>query len=154
MKRSIKISLAVLIAGLIVIQFFQPQRNKGEAFTEKDLVIQTGAPRQVAILLTTSCYDCHSNHTNYPWYNRFAPVSWFLGNHINRGKDALNLSNWGTLQKQERIGILADICDEIESGSMPLKSYLLVHRGAKPDDTDIEMVCNWTELEALRILKE
>jgi len=154
MKRSIKISLAVLIAGLIVIQFFQPQRNKGEAFTEKDLVIQTGAPRQVAILLTTSCYDCHSNHTNYPWYSRFAPVSWFLGNHIRKGKTALNLSNWGTLEKQDKIGVLADLCDEVESGNMPLKSYLLMHGGAKLNDADVEMLCNWTELEALKILKE
>lgn len=153
MKRTLKIFLALIIAGLVIIQFFQPDRNSGEAFSGQDLVVHTGAPEQVAFLLTTSCYDCHSNHTNYPWYSRFSPFSWYLGNHIRKGKEALNFSEWGTLDKPDKIGVLSDICDEIESGKMPLKSYLLLHREAKLYEADVEMLCSWTELEALKILK-
>jgi hypothetical protein len=154
MKKSVKIALGILFAGLIVIQFFQPDRNLGEVRTDDELVLLTGAPEEIAAILATSCYDCHSNHTNYPWYSRVSPVSWFLDEHIRKGKEALNFSNWGSLEKKEKIGVLADICDEIKSGNMPLKSYLLIHRNARLTDMDAETLCLWTDSEALELLRE
>jgi hypothetical protein len=26
------------------------------------------APREIQTILERSCYDCHSNETNWPWY--------------------------------------------------------------------------------------
>jgi hypothetical protein len=154
MKKSIQIALVIVCAGLVIIQFFQPDRNLGEVPTADDLILQTGAPDKIAAILATSCYDCHSNHTNYPWYSRISPVSWFLDDHIRSGKNALNFSHWGRLDKKEKIGVLANICDEIESEDMPLRSYLLIHRNAKLSEKDVDNLCLWTDSEALTLLRE
>ena len=154
MKRTIRIILGMLVAGLVVAQFFQPDRNLGEIDRGVDLVNSTIVPEEVALLLKSSCYDCHSNHTKYPWYSKISPVSWFLEDHIREGKEALNFSQWASLEKNEKIGKLADICDEIDSGSMPLKSYLLIHGDAKLTLAELESLCVWTEEEGLRLLRE
>jgi len=111
-------------------------------------------PEEVEKVLRTSCFDCHSNRTEYPWYSYISPVSWYLESHIRKGKDQMNFDNFGHLDKNRKIGILADICDEIESGSMPLKSYLLFHRKAMIGEEDKETLCSWTELEAVSIMRE
>ena len=154
MRKIFRIVLAVLIAGIVILQFFQPDRNPGGYDPVKDSVIITGVSEEIATILTTSCYDCHSNHTQYPWYGHVSPVSWFLEDHIRDGKDAFNFNQWGSLDKAKKIGVLTDICDEIESGSMPLKSYLLIHRDAKLSEADRKTLCDWTESEALKLLRE
>lgn len=144
----------VLVGSFLLFQFFQPERNKGTIDPEIDLLMYSTIPDSLASILMNSCYDCHSNRTNYPWYSYIAPVSWVLQRHIDRGKEELNLSNFGDLEKSQKIGTLADLCDVIESGSMPLKSYLIIHRNARIINSKAEELCTWTELEALSIMKE
>ena len=144
----------VLIGGLVLIQFFQPERNLGNENREKDLLTIASVPDSLAIIFKSSCYDCHSNRTAYPWYSYISPVSWYLEKHVRNGKDALNFSNFGNLGKKQRISALSNICDVLESGSMPLKSYLLIHQSSRLVESEREALCNWAEMEALIIMKE
>ena len=64
------------------------------------------------------------------------------------------MSSFGDLEKGQKIGALADLCDAIESGSMPLTSYLIIHRNARIKESEAEALCNWSELEALGIMRE
>lgn len=143
----------LLIAVLIILQFFQPEKNSGPS-TSDDLIQVLAVPESIANVLRSSCYDCHSNQTNYPWYNRISPVSWYLSKHISMGKDELNFSNFGALEKSKQVGILSDICELTESGSMPLKSYLLIHREARMDEATIEALCDWADKQAMGMLKK
>ncbi len=154
MGRRIKITGIILIGSIILIQFFQPERNKGVADSEYDLLSVVSAPDSISKILKNSCYNCHSNHTNYPWYSYISPLSWYLESHIKKGKDKMNLSNFGELEKSKKIGILTDICDVIESGEMPLKSYLLIHQDAKIEEEAREEICVWSEMEAMRLMRE
>ena len=154
MSKPIRFAAILLIGGVVLIQFIQPERNKGTIDPGTDLLSLTSIPDSLAYLLKISCYDCHSNHTNYPWYSYISPVSWILQKHIDKGKEEINLSNFGILEKGQKIGALADLCDVIESGTMPLKSYLIIHRNARIIESKSEVFCNWTELEALRIMGE
>ena len=154
MKRTIKIVGLVLIGGIVLIQFFHPERNSGNNTSDVDFLTVTSAPDSLAAIFKNSCYDCHSNQTNYPWYSYISPVSWFLNKHIEEGKEELNLSQFGNLDKNQKIGVLSDICEELESGSMPLKSYLIIHRKALVNLADAEAICDWTELAALKIMRE
>lgn len=154
MKNRIWIAGVVLLAVLLFLQVFQPERNLGEPDNMNDLVESLGMPDSLAVVLKRSCYDCHSNRTEYPWYSYIAPVSWYLDNHIRKGKDHVNFNSFGALEKSGKIGVLSDICEEVESGSMPLKSYTLIHGNARVSDIEKEALCRWAELESLKIMRE
>ncbi len=84
--------LIILIIIFIGIQFFHPAKNiatNNTAFAN-DISTVYLIPDSVHQLLKTSCYDCHSNSTNYPWYNNIEPVAaWWLNNHINDGETCI-----------------------------------------------------------------
>ena len=109
-------------------------------------------PDTLASVFLNSCYNCHSNRTQYPWYNNISPFSWYLNRHILEGKEHLNFSSWGTLDKAQKISKLDEICEECKNRAMPLKSYILVHRDAKLGPDEIEAICEWADSEAMNIL--
>ncbi len=153
MKPLLYIILGLILLTFIVIQFFQPEKNYSEP-TSDDIFYQLkDIEEPIKEQLTNSCYDCHSNQTKYPFYARIAPVSWYIDNHISEGKEHLNFSDWGKYSKRERISALVDICDVLSEGSMPLKSYVKLHKTARLDEIQIEAICNWADAEATRILE-
>jgi len=150
--RKSTIILLILLGVLIIMQFFRPDRNIGDPETEQDLLQVSMVPDTLAAYLLKACYDCHSDNTRYPWYSRVSPFSWYLHNHIEDGRAQLNFSSWGILDKAQKISMLDQICEECTSGSMPMKSYLLIHRDARPGPAQIESICEWADAEAMKIL--
>ena len=73
MSRTKKIVLAVLLV-FIAIQFIRPAKNSSNAVQQADMITHFKLPDSVAGILKTSCYDCHSNNTNYPWYANIQPA--------------------------------------------------------------------------------
>lgn len=154
MKRGIKLAALLIFAVLILLQFFQPEKNQGSITQESDLIVVASVPDSLAKILLTSCYDCHSNHTEYPWYSRISPVSLWLHKHIVDGKEDLNLSEFGDLSKAEKIGALSDIYDALEAGSMPLQSYTLIHRDAMISQEEVDALLDWADQMSLTIMKK
>ena len=146
------IYLLSVIAALILIQFIRPEKNLGELNTEADFLQMVEVPDTLASIFLNSCYDCHSNHTRYPWYSHLAPLSWYLNSHVEEGKAHLNFSSWDIMDKAQKVTQLNQICEEITYGSMPLNSYLLIHRSSRLTEKDIQKICTWAEAEALRTL--
>lgn len=148
---------AWIITGIVVILFLgmqaiRPEKNLGEMNTPEDLLQVSGVPDTLAVLFINSCYDCHSNHTRYPWYGYLAPSSWLLASHIRDGKSNLNFSSWGFLDRAQKISLLERICDECSEGLMPLKSYTLLHRSTILTESEIGAICSWAEQESLDVL--
>jgi hypothetical protein len=58
----------------------------------------------------------------------------------------MNFSAWDEVKAQQggARNRLQGICKEIQSGGMPLTSYLLIHWNAKLSPDDIRIVCEWT----------
>jgi hypothetical protein len=55
------------------------------------------APPEVKQILETSCYDCHSNQTRVPWFDRIVPAYWLVVDDVQRGRTRLNFSEIGRL---------------------------------------------------------
>lgn len=144
MKKWIKIILIAGIAVFAVLQFFQPELNKGE-ITETHIFKNEQIPADVQEILTNACMDCHSNNTNYPWYDRISPVSWMVSKHVVDGKDELNFSEWGEQDAYDKIGSLEDIYEEVERKTMPIKAYSAMHPTARLTDEQRQALCNWTK---------
>lgn len=154
MKRAVKWAGIGLAAVLVVIQFFQPEKNMGPVDPAEDLLMLTSPPEHLAELIKNSCYDCHSNQTVYPWYSKIAPVSWYLRKHIKEGKEDLNASEYGSMDKADKIELLVDFCEVVETGKMPMVSFTLIHKAARLSEEDKEAICIWSEEEALKVMRE
>ena len=93
MKITKVIAIIVLIV-LVGIQFVPTKRNKSDVTPQTDFMLVSEVPITIQNQLKVSCYDCHSNNTSYPWYNKVQPIAWFLENHIKEGKAELNFNEW------------------------------------------------------------
>jgi len=106
-------------------------------------------PATLQNTLQVSCYDCHSNNTAYPWYNKIQPVAWYLEDHVKEGKAELNFNEWNNYSGRRKSSKLRSMIKQIESGEMPMESYTLIHREAIMDSLTKNKVINYLkELKA------
>ena len=127
----IKKILIVLVVLLIIIQFFRIDKTNPVSAKENDFIEIYQPSTEIAAMLKTSCYDCHSNESKYPWYTNVAPVSWFVKDHINEGREYFNFSEWSLMTDKRKDHILEECAEEVEESEMPLSSYLLTHSEAE-----------------------
>jgi hypothetical protein len=99
----------------------------------------------VSRILATACYDCHSDHTRYPWYAEVEPVGWWLASHIHDGKSRLNFSEFGTYSRRQALRKLELISDQVSDHKMPLSSYTLIHRDARLTEAQIREMTDWAD---------
>ncbi|WP_245906964.1 heme-binding domain-containing protein [Reichenbachiella versicolor] len=137
-----KIGLA-LIAVLVIIQFFGIDKETPMSDPKSDFIAIHTPPTSVANMLKTSCYDCHSYETKYPWYTNVAPLSWWIGHHIEEGREELNLSEWSKYPQAKALHKLEEMYEEVEHDEMPLSSYLWVHSEAALTDEQKEEMVAW-----------
>lgn len=141
--RRVKIAAAVILLLLVVIQFIRPERNSNSTEQPANMVSVMPVPEKVQALLTTACYDCHSNNTHYPWYMNIQPVAWLMANHIKDGKAELNFDEFATYSRRRQTSKLQSIANSLKDGSMPLSSYTWMHKEARLSDQDKQIIINW-----------
>ena len=126
------------------MQLYQPARNKSYVqVNTSEFTTVYQVPKNVETILRTSCYDCHSNNTNYPLYSYIQPARFFMESHIKEGKENLNFNEWGNYSKRKQNNKLDRITKQIKSNEMPLASYTLIHKNAILTPTQKEEVINW-----------
>lgn len=134
-----------LLAVLIIIQFFRPEKNDGESYGINDVSHKVNVPDDVKKILETSCFDCHSNHTTYPWYFNIQPVAWWINDHVEEGKHELNFSEYNTFKLKRQYKKLKKIAKEVKEHGMPMWQYTLIHTNAKLNEEQIRLIVNWTD---------
>jgi hypothetical protein len=102
---------------------------------------------EVGNTLARACGDCHSNHTNLPWYGHVAPISWLIKSHVREGREELNFSEWTSYSARQRRDELESICGVIANGRMPPASYTALHPEASLGAQDKKAVCIWAANE-------
>jgi len=110
-----------------------------------DLFANNEVPENIENLIRTTCYDCHSNETVYPWYSYVAPVSFLISKDTREGRHHLNFSEWEKMDSIEKAEALDDIAEEVEDGEMPMKIYPIMHSDAKLSDADRNAIEEWAE---------
>lgn len=142
MKIGKKIAWLLLIA-FVVMQFIRPEQNEYSGEHLAGFLTETNPPDEVRAILESSCYDCHSNHTEYPWYNTIAPVSYWLADHIEHGKGHLNFSAWDTYDTKKKDHKLEEVIETVESGEMPLREYTWTHGEARLSQAQRQALTEW-----------
>lgn len=137
-----KIGYALIII-LIIIQFIRPTFNSGEALGANDITHSMAVPDDVSKILERSCFDCHSNHTNYPWYTNIQPVGYWLQHHVNEGKEELNFSEFNSYNGKRKNKKIKEIAEQIKEAEMPLFSYTIIHKEAKLTSAERDAINKW-----------
>ena len=134
-----------IIGIFILMQVYPDSQPKVVLDNPADLLETTKVPDQIAVMLKTTCYDCHSNETVYPWYSYVAPVKWLVNRDTRVGREELNFSNWASMSKMDQAGVLSDISDEVLESDMPMKIYPIMHAEAKLSDEDRQAIADWAD---------
>ena len=135
----------VLLLVLIAMQFYRPEKNMAQGNHTAIFITETNPPEDVKLILKSTCYDCHSNNTSYPWYNNIAPVSYWLADHVKQGKDELNFSVWSSYSAKKKDHKLEEVVEVIEEGEMPLMEYTWTHAEAKLTDVQKQAIIKWAK---------
>ena len=140
MKKRILIILFVIFIGIQFIPALPDdyQPAPGQTFAE---VYQV--PQEIGMILKTACYDCHSHQAKWPWYSKVAPVSFWIGHHVEEGREHLDFSAWGTYSEKKADHKLEEIAEEVEEGEMPMESYLWIHSEAKLSDNQKALLIDY-----------
>ena len=142
MIKKLFLGLALLF---VAIQFVRPAKNLSPAPGPQDITATIAVPADVQRVFTKACYDCHSDHTRYPWYAGVQPVGWWLASHIRDGKRHLNFSEFGAYNAKTSDRKLKQIAHIVDDRGMPLPSYTWIHRDAILTDDEIKLIDNWVD---------
>ncbi|WP_296633635.1 heme-binding domain-containing protein [Polaribacter sp.] len=142
MKILKKVGLVLLLI-LIIAQFFDPKKNDGNLASLDAFIAETNPPEDVLQILKTTCFDCHSSKTTYPWYNNITPVNYWLEEHIEDGKKHLDFSKWSSYSLKRKEHKMDELYEEVEEREMPLNSYTWTHAEANLTQEQIDAVVTW-----------
>ena len=153
MKPIIKKVATLGVVLFLLMQLYQPARNIGYGrVTPMHFFNTFSVPAKVQGIVQTSCFDCHSNNTNYPWYSYVQPVRMLMDSHINEGKENLNFSEFGTYSKRKQQSKLDRMIKQIKSDEMPLASYTMMHKNAVLTNESKAVLLHWIEKKSDSIL--
>ena len=110
-----------------------------------DSSIELSASKDVMKILKQSCYDCHSFETKWPYYSKIAPISFFVANHVRDGRKALNFSKYNEIDNKIKKLRLKRAINTIKNDTMPLPSYLFVHKDSALTKEQKTVLINWFE---------
>ena len=140
MTKTLK-SLFALAAVAVIVGQMEPQQRAAIDLRNQELPLLFNS--EPAHVLVRACGNCHSNHTDWPWYSHVAPVSWWIARDVREGRESLNLSKWETYSVPQRRDKLESICGLISTGRMPPRHYRSMHPEANLTETEKEAVCAW-----------
>lgn len=143
----LKAILIFLVAALVVIQFFRPEKNLSDDKTY-DISTQYHVPENINATFVVACNDCHSNKTTYPWYSNVQPIAWWMANHVEDGKRHLNFSEFTKSKIARQNHKLEEIIETVKDNhEMPLPSYtwMGMHPDANLTDEQRQAIADWAQ---------
>lgn len=129
-----KILLGLLL--LLVVMQFLPALPDNTPEPQSSLLVKADLPQDVSNILTKACNDCHSSSATLPWYAHVAPVSFYIGEHIEDGRKHFSFSEWDNYAPKRKAHKIEELIEEVEEGKMPLEEYTYLHPEAKLTEED------------------
>jgi cytochrome c551/c552 len=126
-KRIVLWVIGILVIILAVVQAI-PYGRTGHSNPPATNAFTWTDP-QAEALAKASCYDCHSNATDWWWATNIAPFSWLVQADVDGGRSRLNFSEY---QGQPSLEEFQDVVQ----GGMPPFQYTIIHPSAKLSDAE------------------
>lgn len=130
-----------IVLGLMTLLLIAQLIPTGK--TNPEVTAEFSENQSLKAIFKRSCYDCHSNETNWPWYSDVAPISWLVVHDVKEGRKHLNFSTWNDLPPKKKEHKKEEILEQIEKGEMPMTLYTFIHRNAKLLEAEKGMIKTW-----------
>lgn len=143
MKKYIRTTAIFLFTIFVAIQFIRPERKTPVIQPENDMCYLLHPSTEIARLLKNACYDCHSYHTQYPWYAEVAPFSWLIAEHVRHGRGELNFSDWKSYPQLDQSELLLHSGRLVRKGHMPMPGYVRFHPEAQLTEKEKDHLIHW-----------
>jgi hypothetical protein len=150
-RRLLVAAAVVLVIGSAAGSRPQPLELGSDA--PAAITLGTPVPTGVMSTLQRACFDCHSDHTRWPWYARLPVASHLIERDVTQGRRQLNWSHWAEYNPFTRVDTLDKVCELASTGKMPPWQYQLVHGDARLSTRDVTELCAWAQQEAARLLE-
>ncbi|MBK5284893.1 MAG: heme-binding domain-containing protein [Bacteroidia bacterium] len=134
----------LLVVAFVVIQFFRPEKNISTENSLNHISQKFPFPDDVKQIISTACYDCHSNNTKYPWYFSVQPIAWWLADDVKEGKKHLNFDEFASYNLRRQYKKFEGIGEELKEDEMPLGTYTAIHRHAILSPEQKEKIIQWS----------
>jgi hypothetical protein len=135
--RALLWTAVVFVVVFVCLQFIRPE------LTNPPVTAELQAPPEVKQVLKGSCYNCHSNETKLPWFDKVVPAYWLVSSDVNEARKHLNFSEIAKLPAAQQKGFLFEAVNMIQLGAMPLPSYLRVHPNAAVTPEQLAVLRNY-----------
>jgi hypothetical protein len=84
---------------------------------------------QAEAITKRSCYDCHSNETDWWWATDIAPFSWLVQSDVDGGRGRLNFSEYDGQPPAAEL-------QQAVQGGMPPIQFTVIHWDARLSDAE------------------
>lgn len=102
---------AILALSAVIVIVGQVRAERHAAVAPQNVEQPLVSHPATVQVLARACGNCHSNHTEWPWYSHVAPISWWIARDVREGRDKLDFSKWKTYsarQKRDKSELCAD----------------------------------------------
>jgi heme-binding protein len=148
MSRSVVRAMLALGGVLfLVLQLVRPELKNPPVTAEMQ------APPEIRRILKSSCYNCHSNEIQVPWFDKVVPAYWLVTRDVNVARKRLNFSEIGTKRDLTK-AILYESIREIQTGAMPPRSYRLMHPEATITPEQLKILRTYVTEQMAAAVKE
>lgn len=131
-KRILLWVIGIAVVLFIVIQFL-PYGRSSHSNPAATNPFQWTDPQAEAIA-KQSCYDCHSNETEWWWATNIAPSSWLIQRDVDKGRSTMNFSEFAGAPSAE------EFAEVVNGGEMPPFQYTIIHPDAKLTDAEKQVL--------------
>jgi hypothetical protein len=115
--------LGTLVGVFLIIQLIPYGRTHSNPPTISEPDWDSPRTRELAV---RACFDCHSNHTRWPWYASVAPFSWAVQFDVDVAREVVNFSEWN---RTYPLGSYSGL--RTRDGNMPPAKYMVAHPEAQ-----------------------
>jgi len=122
MLRTLKylgVGLASIVGVFLLMQIVPYGRTHSNPRTIVEPAWDSPRTRELAV---RACFDCHSNHTRWPWYSNLAPFSWAVQFDVETARSVINFSEWN-----RRYALSVYAGRRTSTGMMPPYKYRMAH---------------------------
>ena len=134
MRRRVAGTLGLALLSLAAVQLIRPSIPFSTARSE------VSAPVAATQVLRNSCYSCHSNEPKLSWFDEIVPGYWLVRHDVLDAHRHLNFSTLGATPSSMQRAALFEAVNMAELGSMPLKSFTLLHPGSRVNPAELDQL--------------
>ena len=130
LKLALRWGLIAVVVALVGIQFVPYGRAHANPPVRTEPTWDSPRTRELAV---RTCFACHSNQVEWPWYSNVAPVSWLVQRDVEQGRRKVNFSEFDRPQRDAQ-----GAADQVQKGAMPQPYYVALHPEANlnPDERE------------------